>query len=64
MRMVPFKAFSIRVSGFRQFKDMVFVNVKDSSELTDCVKMLRLALSENHIDFDRKNFLPHTTLVR
>ena len=64
MRNVSFKAFPIRLSGFRRFKDMVFANVEDNPDLSDYVKRLRLALSENNIDYDRKSFMPHITLVR
>jgi len=61
---VSFKAFPIRISGFRRFKDMIFANVEDNPELNDYVKKLRQALSDNDIDFDGKNFMPHVTLVR
>ena len=61
---VSFKAFPIRISGFRRFKDMIFANVEDNPDLKDYVKRLRLALSENNIDYDRKSFMPHITLVR
>ena len=64
MRNVSFKAFTIRVSGFRLFKDMIFANVEDNPDLSDYVKRLRLALSENNIDYDRKSFMPHITFVR
>ena len=64
MRNISFKAFPIRISGFRRFKDMIFANVEDNPELNDYVKKLRQALSDNDIDFDRKSFMPHITLVR
>ena len=43
---------------------MIFANVEDNPELNDYVKKLRQALSDNDIDFDRKSFMPHITLVR
>lgn len=64
MRDVPLRSFSIKVSGTRRFKDMVFANVLDNQDLHDYVKRLRRALSDNDIDFDRKKFMSHITLVR
>lgn len=64
MRDVPLRSFSIKVSGTRRFKDMVFANVLDNPDLHDYVKRLRRALSDNDIDFDRKKFMSHITLVR
>ncbi|MCR5343337.1 MAG: RNA 2',3'-cyclic phosphodiesterase [Butyrivibrio sp.] len=64
MRVVPLRSFSIKVSGTRRFKDMVFANVLDNPDLHDYVKRLRRALSDNDIDFDRKKFMSHITLVR
>ena len=64
MRDVPLRSFSIKVSGTRRFKDMVFANVLDNPDLHDYVKRLRKALSDNDIDFDRKKFMSHITLVR
>ncbi len=64
MKSVSFRGFTIKVSGTRRFKDMIFANVEDNKDLTDYVKRLRHALSENDIDFDKKKFMPHVTLVR
>ena len=64
MRDVPLRSFTIKVSGMRHFKDMVFANVEDNPDLIDYVKRLRRALSDNDIDFDKKKFMSHITLVR
>jgi 2'-5' RNA ligase len=64
MRDVPLRSFTIKVSGMRRFKDMVFANVEDNPDLNDYVKRLRRALSDNDIDFDKKKFMSHITLVR
>ncbi|SDB64272.1 RNA 2',3'-cyclic phosphodiesterase [Butyrivibrio sp. INlla16] len=64
MRDVPLKSFSIKASGTRRFKDMVFANIEESQELHDYVKRLRKALSDEDIEYDRKKFIPHITLVR
>jgi 2'-5' RNA ligase len=64
MRDVPLRSFTIKVSGMRRFKDMVFANVVENPDLNDYVKRLRHALSDNDISFDRKKFMSHITLVR
>ena len=64
MREVPLRSFTIKASGTRRFKDMVFANVEDNPDLNDYVKRLRRALSDNDIDFDKKKFMSHITLVR
>ncbi|WP_029319865.1 RNA 2',3'-cyclic phosphodiesterase [Butyrivibrio sp. AE3004] len=64
MRDVPLRAFTIKVSGTRRFKDMVFANVEENRDLHDYVKRLRKALSDNDISYDMKKFMPHITLVR
>ena len=64
MRDVPLRSFTIKVSGMRRFKDMVFANVVENPDLNDYVKRLRHALSDNDISFDKKKFMSHITLVR
>lgn len=64
LRDVPIRSFTIKVYGMRRFKDMVFACLEDNSDLNDYVKRLRRALSDNDIDFDKKKFIPHITLVR
>ena len=64
IRVVPLRSFTIELSGTRRFKDMVFANVEDNPDLNDYVKRLRRALSDNDLNFDKKKFLPHITLVR
>ena len=64
MQKVPLKSFSIRLNGFRPFRDMFFADMEDNENLRDYVKRLRKALFEEEIPFDRKKFLPHVTLIR
>ena len=64
MRDVTLRSFTIKVSGMRRFKDMIFANVEDNPDLNDYVKRLRHALSDNDIDFDKKKYMSHITLVR
>ncbi len=64
MRKVPLKSFTIKLNGYRPFKDMFFANIEENDNLSNYVKRLRRELSENEIPFDRKKFTPHITLVR
>ena len=61
---VPLRSFSVKLSGYAPFKDMIFANFEDNENLRDYVKRLRKALLDEEIPFDRKKFLPHVTLTR
>ena len=64
MQKVPLRTFSVKLSGFRPFKDMFFAEFEENESLRDYVKRLRAALLDEDIPFDRKKFLPHVTLIR
>jgi 2'-5' RNA ligase len=64
MQKVPLRTFSVKLNGFRPFKDMFFADFEENENLRDYVKRLRKALLDEGIPFDRKKFLPHVTLVR
>ena len=64
MQKVPLRSFSIKQSGVRPFKDMMFAETEENENLRDYVKRLRRALLDEEIPFDRKKFLPHVTLAR
>ncbi len=64
MQSVPLRSFSVKLSGYRPFKDMFFAEMEESEDLRDYVKRLRKALLEEEIPFDRKKFMPHVTLIR
>ena len=64
MRKVPLRSFSIKLSGYQPFKDMIFANFEENENLRDYVKRLKKALLDEEIPFDRKKFLPHVTLIR
>ena len=61
---VSFSPFTIQLDGAGNFYDTYWAGVTPNNELTHCVRRLRRALAENNIPFDRKNFVPHITLVR
>lgn len=58
------RSFSVKLSGYRPFKDMFFADFEENDDLRDYVKRLRQALLDEEIPFDRKKFLPHVTLIR
>ncbi len=64
MKNVPLRSFSIKLKGYRPFKDMYFADIEENDDLRAYVKRLRAALLDNDIPFDRKKFVPHVTLVR
>lgn len=64
MQKIPLRSFSVKLSGFRPFKDMYFADLEENENLKDYVKRLRKALLDEEIPFDRKKFVPHVTLVR
>jgi 2'-5' RNA ligase len=64
MQKVPLRTFSVKLNGFRPFKDMFFADFEENENLRDYVKRLRKALLDEEISFDRKKFLPHVTLIR
>ena len=64
MQKVPLRSFSVKLNGFRPFRDMFFAELEENENLRDYVKRLRTALLDEEIPFDRKKFLPHVTLIR
>ena len=48
MRKVPLRSFSIKLSGYQPFKDMIFANFEENENLRDYVKRLRKALLLNY----------------
>ena len=64
MQKVPLRSFSVKLSGYRPFKDMIFAELEENADLRDYVKRLRSALLDEEISFDRKKFMPHVTLIR
>ncbi len=64
LKKVPLRSFSVKLTGFRPFKDMFFAEFEKNDSLREYVKRLRQALLDEEIPFDRKKFMPHVTLVR
>ena len=64
MQKVPLRSFSVKLGGYRPFRDMFFAEFEENENLKEYVKRLRKALLEEEISFDRKKFMPHVTLIR
>ncbi len=64
MQKVPIRSFSVKLGGYRPFRDMFFAEFEENKNLKEYVKRLRKALLEEDISFDRKKFMPHVTLIR
>ena len=61
---VSFKPFDINLDGAGNFHDTYWAGATADDALFSCVRLLRHALAENGIPYDRKKFAPHITLVR
>ena len=61
---VMLEPMKIALDGFGCFKDLYWIGLKEDKGLTENVKRIRKALSDNGIPFDRKKFVPHITLAR
>ncbi|MBR5406008.1 MAG: RNA 2',3'-cyclic phosphodiesterase [Lachnospiraceae bacterium] len=61
---VMLEPMKIALDGFECFKDLYWIGLKEDKGLTENVKRIRKALSDNGIPFDRKKFVPHITLAR
>ncbi len=64
MNRFTFKPFKLALSGTGAFGDIVWAGVKGNQGLAAAVKDLRAALDAAGIDYDRKKFTPHITLIR
>ena len=64
MQKVQLRSFSVKLSGYRPFRDMFFAEFEENESLKEYVKRLRKALLDEEISFDRKKFMPHVTLIR
>ena len=59
-----FEPVELRLRGLGSFGGLWWAGLEESGELSSLVRQLRHALAHAGIPFDRKNFLPHITLVR
>ena len=64
MRQVKYKPFRLSLSEMGSFGDLLFAGLKGNQGLAAIVKDLRSALDAAGIEYDRKKFVPHITLIR
>ncbi|MDO5121260.1 MAG: RNA 2',3'-cyclic phosphodiesterase [Erysipelotrichaceae bacterium] len=61
---ISFQPFEIELSGTGMFGDTLWAGVKDHDKLRVLADQIRQELSSAGIPYDRKDFVPHITLVR
>ncbi len=64
LRTVSFKPFRISFSEIGNFGDLVYVGMKGGQGLAGAAASVRKALDAAGIEYDRKKFVPHITIVR
>lgn len=61
---VTYKPFKLALSETGCFDDILWAGVNGNQGLSSAAKSVRDALSAAGIDYDRKKFIPHITLIR
>ena len=61
---VPFRPVTVSFDGIQLFREMYLLRIDKNPGLESYVRRLRRALAENDIPYDKKNFIPHITLIR
>ena len=61
---VRFKPFRLSLDRLGTFGDLLWVGMKGNQGLSAAARDVRKALDEAGVDYDRKKFSPHITLIR
>lgn len=61
---VPFKPFKLGIAESGNFGNLIWAGVKGNQKLKTYVRDLRAALDAAGIPYDKKEFVPHITLIR
>ena len=61
---VPLKPFRMTFSDMGNFGDLLWIGVKGNQGLSGAAKAVRDALDGAGIEYDRKKFAPHITVIR
>lgn len=61
---ISVKPFRLTLSGMGTFSDTLWAGVKGNQGLAEAAKSVRYALDGAGIEYDRKKFTPHITLIR
>lgn len=64
LRSISFKPFRLSLSDMGNFGNLLWVGMKGNQGLSGVAKAVREALDGAGIDYDRKKFTPHITIVR
>ena len=64
MKNIRWKPFKLSLSEMGTFGDLLWVGMKGNQGLSAAAKSVREALEAAGIDYDRKKFTPHVTIVR
>ncbi len=64
LQTVKVKPFRLSLSEMGSFGDLLWVGLRGNQGLSMLVKAVREALDAAGVDYDKKNFTPHITLVR
>ena len=61
---VSFKPFKLALSDMGTFGDLLWVGTKGGQGISSAARAVRDALDAAGIDYDRKKFTPHITIIR
>ena len=64
LQSVSFKPFKLSLSDMGNFGDLLWVGMKGNQGLSAAAKSVRDALDAAGIEYDRKKFKPHITIIR
>ncbi|MDO5702751.1 MAG: RNA 2',3'-cyclic phosphodiesterase [Lachnospiraceae bacterium] len=64
LKTVSVKPFRLSFTELGHFGDLIWVGVKGNQGLSSAVRSVREAFDRAGIDYDRKKFEPHITLIR
>lgn len=64
LQSVQVKPFRLALSEMGNFGDLLWVGMKGNQGLAGAAKAVREALDAAGIDYDRKKFVPHITIIR
>lgn len=61
---ISFKPFELGLSEIGNFRDLIWLGTKNNQKMSALVKEIRGSLEDAGIEFDKKPFKPHITLIR
>ncbi len=61
---ISFRPFRLSLSDMGCFGDLVWIGLKGNQGLSAAVRSVRDALDAAGVDYDRKKFMPHITMIR